>query len=317
MTVWNGGTIGVDFFFVISGFVMVVSSTRIIGLVGAGREFLGRRIVRIVPMYWLATTIKVLFLLAAPAAVLHSDLNWTRIVASYFFIPTFNPAGIAEPLLGVGWTLIFEIFFYLLFAVALAARRNVFKFCVPVLAGLAVANIFRPDDWPIWMYFFNPIVMYFAVGMFLGRYVRDRNRGSAAAGVAGCLAILSVVGIANGDYLMDAGGVLRAFVATAVVIAAIALPTQLSRVMPRLTVALGDASYSMYLFHPIIAPAIPVALFKLGLITPVLSVALTLVAMPVMSLVLYHLVEQPTMDRLRGRVPRARAVSAVTAAEPV
>lgn len=314
--IWNGGTIGVDFFFVISGFVMIVSSAKIVGLLGDWKEFLGRRVVRIVPMYWVATSIKVAFLIAAPTAVLHSDLSWVRVVASYLFLPTRNPDGIAEPLLGVGWTLIFEMFFYVLFAAALAAKRSVFAVCVPVLAALALANIFRPDDWPLWTYLFNPIVMYFAVGMFLGRYIYDRNLRAAAVGVCGCLALQTVVGVANGDYLMDAGGVLRAFVAAAVVIAAIVLPGRLGWKTPRGTVALGDASYSMYLFHPIFAPAIPAVLFKLGLISPVLSVVLTLIAMPVMSLVIYRLAELPTTNRMRRWAPRARREHAVPVAEP-
>src|SRR5262245_61954213 len=49
------GGFGVDLFFAISGFIMVVSSEQLFGLPGAGRTFLERRLVRIVPLYWLAT----------------------------------------------------------------------------------------------------------------------------------------------------------------------------------------------------------------------------------------------------------------------
>jgi peptidoglycan/LPS O-acetylase OafA/YrhL len=303
--IWDGGTIGVDIFFIISGFVMVVSSTKIAGLPGAAKEFFGRRLVRIVPMYWLATTLKVVALIAIPTAVLHSELDWTRIAASYLFLPTISPDGVAEPLLGVGWTLIFEMFFYVLFAVALAVKRDVFAVCVPVLVAFALLNILRPDDWSVWWYYFNPIVLYFAVGMYLGRYVLSGSWRGPALGIAGCLALHVVVSITNDNYWMRGGGALRSVIATLAVIAAIELPRRMRRTPPKLLTDLGDASYSLYLFHPLFAPVIPVALFHLGIISPALSVALTLVAMPVMSLVIYRLAERPTTGYLRRWVPGA------------
>ena len=58
---WVNGAAGVDIFFVISGFVMVVSSRRMAAKLGAWRTFIEHRIVRIAPLYWLATTAKLVF----------------------------------------------------------------------------------------------------------------------------------------------------------------------------------------------------------------------------------------------------------------
>lgn len=307
ISVWDPGTIGVDIFFIISGFVMVVSSDKLTGLPGGAKEFFVRRLVRITPMYWLATTIKVAFLLAVPTAVLHAELDWGRIAASYAFLPTYSPDGIAEPLLGVGWTLVFEMFFYLVFAIALAARRNVIAVCVPVLVLCAGLSILRPNvAWPIWMYYFDHIVLFFAVGMYLGRHVLGGSLRLTVVGVAGCLILHSVVAVTNHDYWLSPGGALRAYVATAAVIAAIEIPRRLNIAMPTWSVALGDASYTLYLFHPILAPAVPVALFKLGIISPALSIALTLVSMPLASWLIYRLVEKPTTNKLRRFVPVAK-----------
>src|SRR5262249_8551603 len=108
------GPFGVDIFFVISGFVMVYSSERLFGRPDAPIKFFARRFVRIVPLYWAATAILVWFVVpyASTKAVLGSLLFTPRIPSE-------------APLLYVGWTLIFEMFFYTVFAIALLAKRRV------------------------------------------------------------------------------------------------------------------------------------------------------------------------------------------------
>ena len=64
-TIFSGGFVGVDVFFVISGFIMVHASARLFGKPGARAEFLRRRLVRIAPLYWLVTTAFLLLLAAA------------------------------------------------------------------------------------------------------------------------------------------------------------------------------------------------------------------------------------------------------------
>lgn len=117
--VWRTGAIGVDIFFLISGFVMLITADRFIISKHGWKEFAARRLLRIAPMYWLATTVKLLTMLAIPSAVLHAKLDIGNVILSYFFLPSRNIDGQFAPLLGVGWTLVFEMFFYALFASAL------------------------------------------------------------------------------------------------------------------------------------------------------------------------------------------------------
>ncbi len=95
----HGGA-GVDLFFVISGFVMVYSSERLFGQHGAPRSFMMRRLIRIVPPYWLLTTVMLLFVMVRGFAV--SDASPMLAVSSYFFIPYPRPSGPIDPLYGVG-----------------------------------------------------------------------------------------------------------------------------------------------------------------------------------------------------------------------
>ena len=121
--VWMRGHAGVDIFFVISGFVMAISAT------GQGRptagEFLRRRILRIVPLYWIFTLVMLAKILAVKVHpglgrdVVHLQTPIGYVLASLFFIPYRNSQGDIAPVLAVGWTLSFEMLFYLLFALAL------------------------------------------------------------------------------------------------------------------------------------------------------------------------------------------------------
>src|SRR4051794_40777008 len=105
LPVWHFGEVGVDIFFVISGFVMMVSTQRLVGRRDGWKYFWMRRTIRIVPLYWIATTIKLLALVVAPAAILHATLDPRDVVLSYLFLPSYNVDGLVQPLLGVGWTL--------------------------------------------------------------------------------------------------------------------------------------------------------------------------------------------------------------------
>ena len=72
---WDNGNSGVDLFFVISGFIMIVSSRRLLGQADGWRRFIALRLVRIVPMYWLTTIAKLLSIAAVPEIARHTSLT--------------------------------------------------------------------------------------------------------------------------------------------------------------------------------------------------------------------------------------------------
>jgi len=115
---------GVDLFFVISGFVMVYSSADLFGQRSGRTVFMTRRVVRIVPLYWAATTLFLLIALIAPSAISHDDLTSARIVMSYGFIPAWSSSGFIQPIYSLGWTLNYEMFFYVIFAAFISQSRT-------------------------------------------------------------------------------------------------------------------------------------------------------------------------------------------------
>src|SRR5262249_54196787 len=146
-------------------FVMVYSSEGLFGQAGAPIKFFARRLARIVPLYWAATAILVWF--DVPNA------STKAVLGSLFFVPHIPSEA---PLLVVGWTLIFEMFFYAVFAIALLAKRR-----FAVVAGAAVFLISfvvlgpAPSDAEFWYpptsssiaYLAHPIIMEVVFGMMI------------------------------------------------------------------------------------------------------------------------------------------------------
>ncbi|MFZ4893533.1 acyltransferase family protein [Plantibacter sp. Mn2098] len=304
--IWHGGEAGVDIFFVISGFVMMIASGMRQHEPGDWKYFSMRRIVRIVPMFWIALTVKIATMLVLPAAVLHAQLTPSTVVFSYLFIPNRNSEGRVEPLLGVGWTLTFEMMFYLIFAIALFVRVRPVVFAGLVLVGLAVGSIFRPPgDWPAWAVYFDPIVLYFLVGMLIALVVTKPAFRRLRYPVFGALvAILVVVALLPGaDLSLDRGSPVRMLGVAAIVYGVVLLEPILTGRIPRQVLFLGDASYSLYLFHPLIAPIVPVVLARLGIISAPLSIVLAVAVAIIGGALVYRWIERPITGQLRRRLP--------------
>jgi exopolysaccharide production protein ExoZ len=306
---WKTGAAGVDLFFVISGFVMVYSSVNLIGARKGWLLFSQRRIIRIVPMYWLATTIKLVLMVLAGEFVLHARFSPLDTVMSYLFLPTRNSDGLFFPLLGVGWTLNFEMLFYLLFAVALFLRASVFKFVGVILFILAAGALFRQDNWPAFSFYLNPIVLDFFFGMLIARAcLRGKHlpRGAAVLSVFAGLLLLLVFPVTIWHTSL-------AGVAAAMVIGGLVGLEAWLTWIPGWLIYLADASYVIYLFHPLVAPAAPVVLAKLHMPYPLLSIGLSICFALLAGCFIHKLVEEPVTLRLK-RAVEARSLIRAQAA---
>jgi exopolysaccharide production protein ExoZ len=311
IAVWRFGQIGVPIFFTISGIVMVVSSERHRREPGYWREFALRRLIRIGPMYWLATTVKLATLLLLPATVLYASLDPWNLVASYFFLPSYNASGTVEPFLGVGWTLVFEMGFYALFSLALALRSAPVVFCAPVLVGLSLLAGRIPVGAPAVAFYCSTVVMYFLAGMAIGQHaVVSWRPGRLAVWLTLATAVMVASYRQPGSGEVALTPVVR-FAGVAVVLTlVVTVGKVLNGRIPRAGLLLGDASYSMYLFHPLVAPLVPLVLHRLGLDSLALSVGLSLVLVAAVSVLLYTGVERRLTSGLNHRLlPRRQRPS--------
>ncbi|HEX8666674.1 MAG TPA: acyltransferase [Beijerinckiaceae bacterium] len=301
---------GVDVFFVISGFIMVHASAPLFGTEGAGRIFLARRIARIVPVYWAVTTLYLAIALAVPALLNAELLGWGHVVASYLFIPTARPDGNVQPLYGLGWTLNYEMFFYILFAVAVAwPRRRAVPALAAVLIGLvAVGLLLRPLPQPLG-FWTDPIVLEFVYGMALGYFhAKGIRLGPVARALLGGAAILALIAVASrlGIWTIPYRALAYGLPA-AMLVAAVALGRERRNEgrLANIGAAVGDASYALYLIHPFAIRAGREVVWRSGLggvIGPWTFVVLALAASVLAAVVVYRLFERPATAWVRARL---------------
>jgi exopolysaccharide production protein ExoZ len=313
---WLVGASGVDIFFIISGFVMTISSEPLLRVRHPARIFLARRLERIAPLYWLMTTLKIALVLAAPAMAINELGGWRHVVDSYLFVPGLfeHPAG--DPVVVVGWTLNFEMAFYALFALALAARVSLLKVVTPVLIVVALlAPVLSVHRVPVLAFYCNPIVLEFLFGMLLARAVR--LWGTPPVWISLVLVLAGFVVLVNTPMAIVSlwRWSIWGLPAVAIVTGTLGLERKFGRAAPRWLLAMGDASYSIYLAHTFVLPLIGAGLMRFGQqwpgVIPV-SIALSVGLSMVAGWILYRLVELPIMRYFKGR--RRTAIPAVAVA---
>lgn len=169
------GVLGVDVFFVISGFVIIKAATR-----ENWREFIFARITRIYPTYWVYTTIFVAIYFAVPSSM--SDRSGVSLIGSYLLWPTNGGTFLA-----VGWTLIHEMYFYLVVTAMLAIRAPAAWMLLAWGVVIALSPLVVNPNNQIEYVVFNPLTFLFILGGFLGLLktsVVPTKYGSAAGRLA-------------------------------------------------------------------------------------------------------------------------------------
>jgi len=253
------GRAGVDVFFVISGVIM--------WRITADRPprpwvFLWGRLTRVAPAYWIATLLLAAIALAWPAFLPKVKPHLGHLLLSLAFIPHFDPMGLPFPLLAPGWTLSYEAGFYLVFAAALALGPGYRAIVVTgALLAIVVAGFVLPD--PAYILGANPMLLEFAAGVWLGKL--SATRGDALTKPWG---ILLLTGGLAALAVMDLAGwhselwrpLLWGVPATMIVGGALTLEARGAVAPSKPLLALGAASYSIYLFHPMAVAAVAHAL---------------------------------------------------------
>ena len=303
------GAAGVDVFFVISGFIMWVIVAR--RPVSPGR-FLAERLRRIVPVYWLATGTMVAGALLGlfPNLVLTAQ----HLLASLFFVPLRSPSsGEIWPLLVQGWTLNYELFFYAVFAAGLLLPARMRLAAVAaVFLGLVALGLTVTSDNPLFVTYTRPIILEFVAGMLIGRLWLAGRVGGKVLGLAlvgSSLAGFTLIGILRLPFDEWTCGPLAA----ALVYGTLALEREGSMPHLRLPALLGDASYSIYLWHTFAISVVAKAGMVLGL-APILVFAASVLAGILAGLAGYRFIERPLL-RGSGRKPPAEAARRAIVAE--
>ncbi|PTX99908.1 hypothetical protein DB346_19045 [Verrucomicrobia bacterium LW23] len=243
---------GVDIFFVISGFIMMHLSFDKFGSLANSADFLIRRLIRIVPLYWFCTCIYAAYLYRIQTFEV-ARVTWEHLCLSLLFYPHVSPIGSTYPFLNVGWTLNYEMFFYLCFAAALLAPRRVGV--ALLICGFVALAYFARRGLPMpWAFLGNPIIFAFLLGVGLAVANRHLPRISLPL----CLAIIAAAGtLAAAAYFSPSfTGDSRVYTwgpcAAAAVAAAMLYEGKLPGWVETTMVVLGDSSYAIYLIHTVL-----------------------------------------------------------------
>ncbi len=313
------GKAGVDIFFVISGFIMVfVTSSK----ETSPREFLLRRIIRIVPLYWFFTCLVTCAGLFYPAAMLNNEIVWPHIFVSLFFIPHTNPiTGTTDPFFKLGWTLNYEMYFYAVFALLLFIRPISRRLMVMALWAGAAALLFvlvKPQQ-AIPIVYTNPIILEFVMGAFIGfaylnGYLSRFNPKLSLLLVVVCAATIILTRFSDeAEFVYRSVGrpVVYGIPAAMIVLGLLAFET--AGKLKELTwlMLIGDASYSIYLSHTTTLTLFRVTTTMLRVPVQIPLVGAALVVAAIISAVLagilvYRFIELPLTSWLKGLAHRPR-----------
>ena len=226
------GAAGVDLFFVISGFIMAGNAKG-----KTPGRFLSDRFWRIYPLWWIAVL----------PWMLWTEPRWERLAASVTLWPIYSSWQVPD--LRVGWTLSFEMLFYC--AMGLAIRLG----AMPLLAlyGIMLAAAFL-THWPLFYYLGNPMILEFLAGVLIAQAPKEAKLTLPLLGLALIVLAFSPARVGDGEMTLRLAAVWRVLwwgiPAALIVYACVSAEAAFQSHAWRFPLLLGNASYSIDLFHP-------------------------------------------------------------------
>jgi len=290
--VFNFGNAGVDFFFVLSGFIIFFVHERDVGRPESLAAYAWSRMTRIYPIYWLVTAL-VLVSIAMRSGI--KALDPVYLISSLLLLP--QPQ---EPVLSVGWTLVHEMLFYAVFAIAILSRRFGLWVALAWLVLSATSVLFALGD-SVMGVVASPYHLQFALGVAAAYAVRHRPEMAASIvlciGVAGFAGLAWTVDAVPGFYFSITCRCLLGASCAAIIYGVAWLELDGRLKIGRAAAFLGSASYSIYLIHAVVIGLFAKALAPTRLLTSLPDLSLLLVALLAVATgsVLYLVAEQPML----------------------
>jgi exopolysaccharide production protein ExoZ len=314
---------GVDFFFVLSGFVMIYAHWHDIGRPDRVKRYCAKRFLRIYPPYWVITALIVTIYLLDPSYGDENRRDLAKLFCSIFLLPYTS-----QPVIGQAWTLVHEMFFYGLFSlVIIFGRKALFGFVVWAICILLWQaphiNDYQSDPlfaFPV-SFYLSPYNIEFIFGVGIGLLVRGGwhylSRTLALCGIT--LFVLALIFV---DYRIVGDLVARLAFSAAAAIAVLGLASLPWRIPVRLAatmVILGAASYPLYLVHPMIETVVIHVLLKFGSahVSPWVVMVILVSSAIVGGLLFAYGVERPLNRILQGRLLPSHVPIAPLSVSPI
>jgi exopolysaccharide production protein ExoZ len=309
------GAVGVEIFFVLSGYIMCMRAASYKN----GVQYLVARLMRLIPMYWLFTTAVIAaYLVNSHWRLGNFDLSVFTLLRSYLMLPSWG-----FPILSVGWTLEYEMIFYLFVALlavtagSLTANARINLFGVMIALGLGGMLLpgggsgeVGPLASPV-SHILSPYMLIFAAGWLIRIVEENGGIRQNWRAVIGVLIIFSL-GLSQGTTFGVHLGLRAALATCCFLLFQLGWEWfQINNPVNRFVCLVGEASYSIYLSHWFVLSIIGKLL---GVLSPPEAAAWPLRMIGIatgltVGLGAYSLIEQPIDRFLRARILRSRAAS--------
>jgi len=317
-SIWVTGVSGVDLFFVVSGFVMVWVASDSEPSVENSSSFLFARFLRIYPVWWLFAGIMAAYLLVSYGTPWDPDRLSGRGVTgvehlwkSLLLVP-HN----AFPVLSLGWTLMHEIYFYVVFALVLLLPRS-YRIPALLIWGLVIfasisANLTDHFADTLVSLALFPMTLEFLMGAAAAYAIKSGQTRLCWPALFAGLALFAW-SCASVDFLGNTPDLATvrtftfgtAFALIVYAVVAFEQSTRLGRFIPDLLVRLGDWSYSLYLCHILVISAIGRLFFPIfghpGIIDNYVFLAISIVTPIAVSGMVYTWFERPILTFTRQK----------------
>ena len=319
-TVLSNGASGVDLFFVISGFIMVWVAGEGPRGPKAAASFLTARILRIYPLWWIFAGLLAIYLWLSYGVPWDAEMLATyggtgpdHLIRSVFLVPQDS----GFPVLGVGWTLVHEMYFYICFALILLLPQRALIPGLLVWACLVIAGKFTGLSSHIATSFvtlaLHPLTLEFMLGagvaLLIKRGIRDLALTIGLLGIVAFFVNFFFFGFNETPYMLGWGRDWKFGIpAAAILYSAACLEIDLRLKIPKFAIALGDWSYVLYLSHILVVSTIARVLFPIlgptTLLGHIAYLTIGMIGAITASAVFHYTLERPIL-KLSGKL-RAR-----------
>ncbi|SDM19901.1 Peptidoglycan/LPS O-acetylase OafA/YrhL, contains acyltransferase and SGNH-hydrolase domains [Methylobacterium phyllostachyos] len=298
------GSTGVHVFFVISGYVITLTTRKMESI----SSFIHLRFSRVVPVYWLLTALTALMVLCGFKLFGLHDIKPSSIAASFFFLPDFVNGQLIKPILFVGWTLEYEIFFYFLFGLCMVFKRNLDALIVSsLILMLWISAHFIQNEYID--FYGDDLILCFVLGIAIFFAEKHVTLPATACYFGLCAGFVGLFTI-DVDHLAFKNLIVVGASAL-LVFSALQLETNRKTVGRGFISRQGDASYSLYLIHPFVLQFIGKLSIVFGLNTTASGLLITAIAMLVFSIavgyIFHRTIERRLIRAFRQRTPIALA----------
>lgn len=300
------GFFGVDIFFVLSGFVIYLSSYKYLEN-GNSFDFLKKRIIRIYPSFWffLLIPLTIVFLVFPQYISDKSAFELSNYINVFFLL--FDHPQISQ----ISWTLSFELYFYLLFFLVILNKK--FKYLVFLILIGSFVNLVNIDLFPnlyLQKYLFSPLILEFFLGVLVAIFLKkSKNKNNVLFGFLFLISIVyyfAIPFLSANDFISISkhNRILNFGFASFLLILSLVLIEKFNAIKSsKLLILVGDSSYVLYLIHSVILSFFDNQLIlsgKLIVINNQITTLLVCSFIVFLSVFLHKYIEKPMLKYLNA-----------------